>query len=60
MLNAFAFLLLLREVLWPDHRWALALSTLLLAVVYLGAARAVASANRRGAARRACSLPGSR
>jgi len=43
VLNAFAFLLLLREVLWPDYRWALAVSTLLLAVVYLGAARAVAS-----------------
>jgi uncharacterized membrane protein len=43
VLNAFAFLLLLREMLWPDHRWALALATLGLAIVYLAAARAVAS-----------------
>jgi uncharacterized membrane protein len=43
VLNAFALLMLLREVLWPEHRWMLAVSTLALAVAYLATARAVAS-----------------
>jgi uncharacterized membrane protein len=43
LVNAFVFLVVLRELLWPEHRWALAASTLALAVFYLVSARAVAS-----------------
>jgi uncharacterized membrane protein len=43
VVNTFIFLLVLRELLWPGHRWALAASTLALAVFYLASARAVSS-----------------
>jgi len=37
--NAAVYLLFLRELLWPDHRWALTLAALGLAVVHLALAR---------------------
>ena len=43
LVNAFVFLVVLRQLLWPEHRWALAASTLALAVLYLVSARAVAT-----------------
>jgi uncharacterized membrane protein len=41
--NFFVFLATLHEILWPIHRFELAIATLALALVYLGLARAVAA-----------------
>lgn len=39
LINSLAFLIALREMLWPDHRWVLTLAVLLLAALHLAGER---------------------
>ncbi|MGH9704926.1 MAG: DUF2339 domain-containing protein, partial [Candidatus Acidiferrales bacterium] len=43
--NPFLYLLALREMLWPDHRWLLALASLLLAALHLELVRSLPRVN---------------
>lgn len=49
LVNSFAYLIALRVMLWPDHKWALTVSVLTLAAVHLAAERALPSKDTAGA-----------
>ncbi|MGB2886583.1 MAG: DUF2339 domain-containing protein [Candidatus Acidiferrales bacterium] len=52
--NAFTYLLALRVMLWPNHRWTLTLAVLALAAAHLGALQGLQ--NRKGEASRAAQM----
>jgi uncharacterized membrane protein len=47
LLNAFAYLLALRAMLWPEHRWTLTVAVLALSYVHLLVAQSVPSPDKR-------------
>jgi len=49
LVNSFAYLIALRVMLWPEHRWMLTVSVLALAAAHLAAERALPAKETAGA-----------